>query len=69
MGHPVQTRTLHSPNEQSIEHSEKRIITQSRLFENKVRPRVLQSNVQQTSALKECQGHKAQAIEGVLILS
>ena len=44
--------------EDSIEHSENKIITQSGLFENEIGAGVLQSSVQQTGVLQEYQRHK-----------
>ena len=52
-----------------LEHSEDKIITQSGLFESEVGPGLIEFSFQETLTLQECQKHKAQVTEGVLILS
>ena len=53
----------------SMEHSKNTIITQWELLENEVGPERLQFSIQQVYVLQECQRHKVQATEDVLILS
>ena len=38
-----------------MEHSKNKIITQSTVFENEIRPGVLQSSVKETCMVLECQ--------------
>ena len=52
-----------------IEHSENKIIRQSRLSENEISPGLLQSNSQQTPALQEYQRYKPRATDHESILS
>ena len=51
------------------EHSRNKIIMQPGLFENQIRPGVLQSTVQQTRVLHEYQKHKPHATDYVSMLS
>ena len=52
-----------------IEHSENKSIIQSGLFENEIRPGVLQSSIQQTRVLQDFQRLKVFSTNYVLILS
>ena len=58
-----------SPLSTLTEYSENKIIEQSGLLEKEAGPGVLQSSIHQTCFLQEFQRHKAQATEGVVILS
>ena len=52
----------------TVEHSENRIIFQSRMFENEIGPGVLQSSVRQTRVLQEYQRHKPRATDSVRVV-
>ena len=57
-----------SRHNNGIEHSENKIVTNSGMLENEIRPGVLQSSVRHTRVLQEYQKRKSRAADYVSIL-